>query len=106
MAWNYHDDDVAGPDTPVRMNVTGIPQAAGRVLIRHYRIDRDHSNAYTVWKQMGSPQQPTAEQYARLESAGRLELLESPQWVPAKSGSIELAFPLPRQAVSLVQVSW
>jgi len=73
MAWNYHDDDVAGPDAPVRLNVTGIPQAASRVLVRHYRIDRDHSNAYTVWKQMGSPQQPTAEQYARLESAGRLE---------------------------------
>ena len=106
MAWNYHDDDVAGPDAPVRLTVAGIPPAASRVLLRHFRIDRDHSNAYTVWQQMGSPQNPTPAQYARLEAAGRLEMLDSPQWVSPQNGIVELAFPLPRQAVSLVQVSW
>ena len=55
---------------------------------------------------MGSPQKPTPEQYAGLESAGQLQLLESPRWLGSGSGQIEISFALPRQAVSLVQVSW
>lgn len=105
LAWNYHDDDVPGPDAPVRLTVAGLPAAARRVLVRHYRIDQDHSNAYTAWKQMGSPQNPTPEQYGRLEAAGQLQLLESPRWLWANNGQLQLEFTLPRQAVSLVQVA-
>jgi xylan 1,4-beta-xylosidase len=100
MLWNYHDDDVPGPDAPVRVSVAGIPASA---LLRHYRIDQNHSNAYTVWKAMGAPQSPTPEQYAKLEAAGQLELLESPRWL---NGPAELEFALPRQAVSLLELSW
>ena len=106
MLWNYSDDDVEAPDAPVRLTIAGLPADAARVQVRHYRIDRDHSNSYTLWKQMGSPQSPTPEQYARLEAAGQLQLLESPRWVASQSGAVELIFALPRQAVSLVQVSW
>lgn len=106
MAWNYHDDDLASPDAAVRMTISGVPLAATRVLLRHYRIDRDHSNAYTLWQQMGSPQNPATEQYAKLEAAGQLQLLESPRWVPADRGKVAIDFALPRQGVSLVQVSW
>jgi xylan 1,4-beta-xylosidase len=106
MAWNYHDDDLSAPPSDVRLTIAGLPAEAGRVLLRHYRIDDAHSNAFTAWKQMGSPQQPTADQYARLEAAGQLELLDSPRWVGATSGAVDLAFPLPRQGVSLVELSW
>jgi xylan 1,4-beta-xylosidase len=103
LAWNYHDDDLPGPDSPVRLTVSGLPPAAQRVQVRHYRIDQDHSNAYTVWKAMGSPQTPTPAQQAQLQAAGQLQLLESPRWVNAP---VELTFTLPRQAVSLIQVAW
>jgi xylan 1,4-beta-xylosidase len=106
MAWNYHDNDVPAPDSPVRLTISGMPAAARRVLVKHYRIDHDHSNSYTVWKEMGSPQNPTPEQYARLEAAGQLQLLTSPEWIDSKDGNVELSFALPRQAVSLIQVSW
>jgi len=106
MAWNYHDDDVPGPDAAVRLTVTGIPTGAKRAQLHHYRIDRDHSNAYTVWKDMGSPQKPTPEQYARLEAAGKLQQLEPPRPVQIDGGAVELKFSLPRQGVSLIQVSW
>jgi len=106
LMWNYHDDDVSAPDAAVRVTITGVPASVHRVLLSHYRIDRDHSNSYTVWKQMGSPQSPTAEQYARLESAGQLQLLDSPRWLWSQSGKVDLSFALPRQAVSLVQVGW
>ena len=106
MAWNYHDDALAGTPAPVSLKVAGVPATASRALVRHYRIDRDHSNAYTAWLAMGSPQSPTPAQYAQLEAAGQLQSLGSPAWVPVKGGVVELDFPLPRQAVSLVQVSW
>jgi xylan 1,4-beta-xylosidase len=106
LLWNYAEDDVEAPDSPVRLTIAGLPPGASRVQMRHYRIDRDHSNAYTVWKQMGSPRSPTLEQHARLEAAGQLQLLDSPRWLGTESGHVELSFALPRQAVSLVQVNW
>ena len=106
LVWNYHDDDVPAPAAEIRAAISGLPRDAGRVLLRHYRIDQDHSNAYTVWKQMGSPQGPTPEQYARLEAAGQLQLLESPRWLWSKSGTVEVNFELPRQGVSLLELSW
>lgn len=55
---------------------------------------------------MGSPQQPTPEQIAKLQMAGQLQLLESPGYVDNRAGSAEVKFTLPLQGVSLVQLSW
>ena len=106
LVWNYHDDDLPAEPAPVHLALAGIPNTAARVLIEHYRIDDEHSNAYTAWKRMGSPAQPSPEQYARLEAAGQLQLLDSPHWLEAKDGKVEIRFPLPRHAVSLVRLSW
>jgi xylan 1,4-beta-xylosidase len=105
LVWNYHDDKVSGSDAEVKIEVAGLPAAASRVLLRHYRIDDTHSNAYTAWRKMGSPQQPTPEQYAALEAAGQLQELESPSWIDT-SKETKLDLHLPRQAVSLLQLSW
>jgi xylan 1,4-beta-xylosidase len=106
LLWNYHNDDVAAPDTPVSLALVRLPKGVNRVQVRHYRIDADHSNAWTVWKQMGSQQNPTPEQYARLQAAGQLQSLDAGQSLAAAGGRVNLSFPLPRQAVSLVLVSW
>ncbi len=105
LAWNYHDDDVPAPDTKVELHIAGIPATTGRVLLRHYRIDETHSNSWTAWKKMGSPQKPSAEQYAALEAAGHLEQLESPRWIEAGKDT-KLSISMPRQGVSLLQLSW
>jgi xylan 1,4-beta-xylosidase len=105
LVWNYHDDDLPGPDAPVTIAISGL-SGVQRVLARHYRIDSHHSNAYAVWKGIGSPQNPSPEQYARLEAAGNLELLNSPSWERTEAGAAAIKFSLPRQAVSLVQLSW
>ncbi|HYK35486.1 GH39 family glycosyl hydrolase [Alloacidobacterium sp.] len=106
MIWNYHDDDVAGPSADVDLQVKGFAAAAHRVLVEHYGIDDTHSNAYSAWKRMGSPQDPTPEQYAQLQAAGGLQLEGPPQWMDVNSDSVRLNFSLPRQAVSLVRFSW
>ena len=106
LAWNYHDDDVSAPAAIIQLSIAGVPDGARRGLVRHYRIDQNHSNAYTVWKHLGSPQNPTPEQYSALEAAGQLQQLESPRWIDIQAGQVKLDFKLPRQAVSLVQLSW
>ena len=106
MVWNYADQDRTDSISPVDLTIAGLPQIAKRILLRHYRIDSDHSNSYTVWKKMGSPQQPTVEQFAQLEAAGQLGLLESPRYLDNKNGKAEVRFDLPLQGISLVQLSW
>lgn len=106
LAWNYHDEDVAAPASPVELKVDGVPVAAKRVLVEHFRIDATHSNAFEVWKAMGSPAQPSEDQLRKLESAGQLQLLSSPEWVTPTHGALTLRFDLPRQAVSLIRVTW
>jgi xylan 1,4-beta-xylosidase len=106
MLWNYHDDDLPAEAAPVRVTVAGIPAGVKRVLLQHYRIDERHSNSYTVWKQMGSPQAPSTEQYARLREAGQLELLSSPEWLDVSGGEVMISMELPRQATSLLRLSW
>ncbi|HXN21340.1 MAG TPA: glycoside hydrolase family 44 protein [Candidatus Dormibacteraeota bacterium] len=106
LAWNYHDDDLPGPQAKVSVDITGLPRGTKRVLQHHYRIDEMHSNSWAAWKKMGSPQQPSPEQYATLEAAGQLQQLDSPQWIDVREGATKLDLTLPRQGVSLVQLSW
>ncbi len=104
MVWNYHDDNKPAPDSPVAVHLKGLP--GQRVLVEHYRIDQQFSNAYEVWKKLGSPKNPTPAQVAELEKAGQLQLLTSPTWLTPKNGEAVLNFALPRQGISLVKVSW
>ena len=106
LVWHYHDDDVPGPEADVELTLDNLPLTNGEARLEHFRIDEDHSNAFTAWIRMGSPQQPTPEQYIQLEKAGRLAALGGPENVPVAGGKATLAFKLPRQAVSLLQLSW
>jgi xylan 1,4-beta-xylosidase len=105
LVWNYHDDDMGGPEAPISLTILGLSAGIHAVQLTHYRIDHDHSNAYTAWKQMGSPQNPTRGRYSKLEAAGQLEPLGSPRWMKV-NGALTVDFSLPRHAVSLLQFAW
>lgn len=103
LVWNYHDDDLPGPEAAIKVQISGLPAAAKKATLRHYRIDETHSNAWTAWKNMGSPQQPTPGQYKALEAAGQLQELKPPATLTAPT-TLDLS--LPRQGISLLQLSW
>ena len=103
LVWNYDDDDVPAPAARVNLAISHV---ARKVLVHHYRIDQTHSNAYTVWKQLGAPQHPDESQQSTLEAAGQLQLLDAPRWIASDGGRVDLPFDLPRQGVSLVQLTW
>ena len=106
LVWNYHDLASPAPSTSTTIAVNGIPLTAHRVKLLHYRLDETHSNAYTPWKAMGSPQHPTPDQIQTLKAAGQLQLLTSPQWLEPHNGAITLQTTLPRESVSLLALEW
>lgn len=106
LVWNYHDDDIVVPAASVDLLVRGLPENVVRASVEHFRIDADHSNSYTQWEKMGSPQPPPPTVYQRLETAAQLQLLDSPSWEPVDHGTVHLDFSLPRQGLSLIRISW
>ncbi len=106
LLWNYHDVNTPLPPAPVTVSIHGLPAGLHRVLLTHYRIDEAHSNAYTAWLAMSSPQHPDAAQIASLQSAGQLQLLTSPQWLDVHNGSVTLTTDLPHESVSLLRLRW
>ncbi|MFZ0759202.1 MAG: beta-xylosidase [Candidatus Sulfotelmatobacter sp.] len=106
LVWNYHDDDVRAAAAAIDLSITGLPTDARRGLLEHFRIDSRHSNAFTAWNAMGSPQSLSGGEYEQLQSAGQLQLLDSPAWVAIQQGDIRLKFTLPRQGLSLVRLGW
>jgi xylan 1,4-beta-xylosidase len=105
LIWNYHDDDVPVSAAPIDLTVSGLPADAKRSLLEHFRVDSDHSNAFAAWKEMGSPQSPSASEYERLQGSGQLQLLNSPAWISIQQEA-HLQFTLPRQGLSLLRLSW
>jgi len=104
MVWNYHDDDIIDAGSPVELQIAGIP--AKQVQVRHYRVDHDTSNSYSAWKRMGSPANPTAAQIATLRQASELAQLGAAEALKTPDGTATIRMQLPRQAVSLITLSY
>jgi xylan 1,4-beta-xylosidase len=106
LLWHYHDDDVSGPAAAVDLMVAGVPAANTRALVREYCINENHSNSYAAWRRLGSPQTVSAAQYAALERDAVLSSCGAREWRTVKAGAVTLRLELPRQGVSLVDLSW
>ena len=104
MVWHYHDDNVPAGEAEIELSIQGID--CDQLLTHHYRVDQEFSNSFEAWKAMGRPQDPTAEQYMELERAGQLQLYMSPEWLNPVDDMITMNFALPRQAVSLIRLTW
>jgi xylan 1,4-beta-xylosidase len=105
LVWNYHDDLVTVPASPVHLLVN-LPAAFGNsAVVTHMRVDDTHGDAYTVWVSQGSPASPTAAQVAAMQQA----MLPSPaaptEQVAVTGGSVALDFTLPRFGLSLITLS-
>jgi xylan 1,4-beta-xylosidase len=99
LAWHYHDDDLPGPDAVLDLQVAGLRGSQARVT--QYRIDETHSNAFAVWKRMGSPVAPNPAQYEQMQQAGRLTAMGPATPVRAKDGTLSVQTSLSRQGVAL-----
>ncbi|MCF7731741.1 MAG: hypothetical protein K9N23_08635 [Akkermansiaceae bacterium] len=104
VVWYYHDDDLPGPAAAILLDLTGCPGGAPRIT--RTLIDESHSNAFTLWRAMDSPQAPTAGQICELQVAGRLAAATGGTRVERVNGHCQVEFQLARQGVSLVELEW
>jgi xylan 1,4-beta-xylosidase len=88
---------------PVEFTVENLP-FKGPYQITHYRIDKNHSNAYAEWVRQGRPDYPAGGQYEAIKARDGLELAEPVKKVTAIDGKVKLAFDMPVKSVSLIVI--
>jgi xylan 1,4-beta-xylosidase len=105
LIWNYHDYLVPVEPVSIRLKVKLPPDFGSKAKLTHYRIDDTHSNAYTKWLELGSPQNPNAEMLAGLKTAMELEMLEPAKFIDITDSEATFNFELPRFGLSLIILS-
>lgn len=104
MLWNYHDDENKKNDAHVNLILKNI--TAKNITLSSYLVDEDHSNAYTLWKKMGSPQDVSPGQFSRLQQGGQLRENIKAKRLNAVNGSLNYELVLQGQAVTLLKLTW
>jgi xylan 1,4-beta-xylosidase len=104
MLWNYHDDEHTKTEAWINLNLKDIN--AKQASVSSYLVDKNHSNAYTKWQQMGSPQQPSKQQIIDLQNAGQLMQNITGEKLKTVNGNLHYHFKLAGQGVALLKVSW
>lgn len=103
MIYSHHDDWDTVQDFKVKLEVNHMLDCDS-VMIRHYRIDHSHSNAYSEWVKQGRPHFPSSQEYQAIKSRDGLEPLEPPKKVQVLNDKLVLAFSLPIHAISWIEV--
>lgn len=104
LLWHHCDDWAISEGQSVELQLANLP--GQEVAIKHWRLDGEHSNAYTEWLRQGRPAGPDGVQLERLYAAQALALLEEPTRHSLKAnGSLDLTFTLPTHAVSLIEIT-
>lgn len=103
LVWRHTDDQYQTDEveTAVSVAVHGLGDSSSYQL-SHYRIDHDHSNSYTVWKSLNSPQDPTEDQLATIKSRQGLEEFEPAKTMTASNGALSVDVSLPLPSASLL----
>ncbi len=88
-----------GDAVGVELVVNGLA-GAETVPLTHYRIDREHANAYRAWLALGSPKTPTPAQAA--EMAAKAQLAPQASTAPLENGAARISFGVLPNAMSLI----
>ncbi len=102
---NYQDDkiDNDGSDFQVKLGITTKWKPSSGITLKHWRIDETHSNAYTVFKNLGSPALPNPIEMDAIKSKMDLELLDKPARMKAEQLK-NMEFSMPCNSVSLLEI--
>lgn len=106
LAWNYHDDLVPVPASPVHLTVQVPASFGSSVQVSHLRVDETHGDAYTVWVSQGMPASPSPDERLALTAAMEPSpLAPEGNFSVAGGGAVVLDFELPRFGVSLFTIT-
>ena len=100
MVYNYNQD--VNDREVKKVDLSVILPSSKSYKLTHYRIDENHSNAYTVWKSLGKPLTPNDSQMNQIKSRQGLELYEPEKRIKPKNTRITIPLELPHHSVSLL----
>ena len=106
LVYNHVAGGAANSSTSslVSLTVNGIPFASsGSLRVRHYMIDRTHSNSYQTWVGQGKPAAPSQAQWVSLRDTGELCSYTATQ--TATGGTWTVRWPQNVYGVSLIVLS-
>ncbi|NIR48063.1 hypothetical protein GWO43_06435, partial [candidate division KSB1 bacterium] len=104
LLWNFDENVNRGDVDTIQLEIKNIPIDSEKVLIERFQIDAQHSNAYSVWQDVGAPQDPSAEQLRRIKEKQDLEKVESTE-NKIEMGNVSYSFNLPLPAACLICIS-
>lgn len=101
--FSHHDDWDCLTEQEVELTVENYAYD-GQIKLKQYRIDKEHSNAYSEWVRQGKPKYPTGEQYKAIKSKDTLEQIGQDEMLEVKDGKLTVKFLLPTHAISLFEI--
>jgi xylan 1,4-beta-xylosidase len=104
LVWHFHEDQKQQAGAAVQLSIPNLPFSTQDVSVRHYRVDEKNNNTHTLWKGMGSPQNPTPEQIKSLQQAGELKESPLPEIIPFKDHTFRCNLTMPLPGVSLIVI--
>jgi xylan 1,4-beta-xylosidase len=107
LVWNlglYQDaaGGAAALDREIELRIDGLPARVQRV--RHYRIDRYHSNVQRRWESLGGGDWPTDEQWEVLRAGNVLEEFQAERAAVTMGGTLAVHFSLPMPGISYLEL--
>jgi xylan 1,4-beta-xylosidase len=104
MLFSHHDDWDVEVEQELEIAIENCP-IKDKINIKHYRIDKSHSNAYTEWVKQGKPNYPAGQLYADIKKRSELELYQNNEIYNTDDGKLQVRFTLPAHAISLIEIS-
>jgi xylan 1,4-beta-xylosidase len=100
----YHVDDWTYEDIQ-SIDITFRNIHLKNVLVKHYRIDSNHSNTYREWIQIGKPDYLNQHQLEYLKNSQQLKLLHDPIELKIDNNQLKLdVFQLPAHSISFIEI--
>jgi xylan 1,4-beta-xylosidase len=102
IVYRHTDDQYQTDDENASVELTISGLGPGSYEVSHFRVDRDHSNAHTVWRDIGSPEYPSAEQVEIITARQGLESAEPPRVIDSADGIVSISLRMSLPSFSLV----
>ncbi len=103
LLWNFMETPVEASalDATVEVELLNLSFDSVTFTLQHFRIDEKHCNAFSVWKALGSPQDPSTEQVQKIREVEGLNDRDVTT-VEADKSTTSIKLELAAQSVSLL----
>ena len=103
---NYQYDQIInnGISYPLNLSTQSQWKPETKITVKHWRIDNTHSNSYSAFKEIGSPELPNQLEIDSVKKRMNLELMEPPKHMMSRDLD-KMKFELPCNAVSLIEIT-